>query len=65
MGPPRTPRASARPRRRSARIAYVILEAWESAQALKAHIAAPHMAAYAEKTRHLIASRAIHILTPM
>ncbi|MGO8798785.1 MAG: putative quinol monooxygenase [Roseiarcus sp.] len=44
---------------------YVILEAWESAQALKAHIASPHMAAYAEKTKHLIASRAIHILTPM
>jgi quinol monooxygenase YgiN len=43
----------------------VILESWESAQALKAHMVAPHMAAYAEKTKHLIASRTIHILTPM
>jgi quinol monooxygenase YgiN len=32
--------------------------------ALKAHAAAPHMAAYAAKTKELVASRAIHILKP-
>lgn len=42
----------------------VILESWESVEALKAHMAAPHMAAYAAKTKDLIASRALHILTP-
>ncbi len=31
---------------------------------LKAHGASPHMAAYAAKTKDLIASRAIHILAP-
>jgi quinol monooxygenase YgiN len=33
-------------------------------EALKAHAAAPHMAAYAGKTKEFIASRVIHILTP-
>jgi quinol monooxygenase YgiN len=33
-------------------------------EALKAHAAAPHMAAYGAKTRDLIASRVIHILSP-
>jgi quinol monooxygenase YgiN len=33
-------------------------------EALKAHAAAPHMAAYAAKTKEFIASRAIHILSP-
>ena len=42
-----------------------ILETWESAEALKAHIAAPHMAVYAAKTKDLIASRVIHVLTPV
>ena len=42
----------------------VIIEKWASAEALKAHAAAPHMLAYAERTRHLVASRAIHILDP-
>ena len=42
---------------------FIVLETWESAQALKAHMVAPHMAAYAEKTRPLVANRAIHILT--
>jgi len=39
-------------------------EKWESPDALKAHAAAPHMAAYAAKTKDFIASRAIHILQP-
>ena len=32
--------------------------------ALQAHAAAPHMAAYAAKTRDLLASRVIHVLAP-
>ncbi len=43
--------------------AFVVLESWESPEALAAHIAAPHMAAYGAKTRDLIASRAIHVLS--
>jgi len=41
-----------------------VIEKWESMDALKAHAAAPHMAAYAAKTRELVASRVIHILRP-
>ncbi|MXP64049.1 antibiotic biosynthesis monooxygenase [Roseomonas sp. M0104] len=43
---------------------FVVVEKWESPQALKAHGAAPHMAAYAAKTRDMIASRVIHVLSP-
>lgn len=42
----------------------VVIEKWASMDALKAHAAAPHMAAYAAKTKDLIATRLIHILTP-
>ena len=45
-------------------ITFVVVEKWESTDALKAHAAAPHMAAYGAKTRDLIASRVIHILSP-
>jgi len=45
--------------------ALVILEEWEDAEALKAHMTAPHMIAYAERTKDLVAGRAIHILSPM
>ena len=43
---------------------FVVIEKWESLDALKAHGAAPHMAAYAAKTKDMIDSRVIHILTP-
>ena len=43
---------------------FLVVEKWESMEALKAHAAAPHMAAYGAKTREMIASRVIHILTP-
>ena len=43
----------------------LVIEKWESMEALKAHAAAPHMAAYGAKTKELIASRVIHILTPV
>ncbi len=42
----------------------LVIEKWESMDALKAHAAAPHMAAYAAKTKDMIASRAVHILSP-
>jgi quinol monooxygenase YgiN len=45
--------------------AFVVVEKWESPDALKAHAAAPHMAAYAAKTKDSIASRVIHILKPV
>jgi quinol monooxygenase YgiN len=43
---------------------FVVIEKWESPDALKAHAAAPHMLAYAAKTRELIANRVIHVLSP-
>jgi quinol monooxygenase YgiN len=43
---------------------FVAIEKWTSAEALKAHAAAPHMAAYAARTKPMIASRTIHVLSP-
>ena len=43
---------------------FVVVEKWASLDALKAHAAAPHMKAYAEKTRDMIASRVIRVLSP-
>jgi quinol monooxygenase YgiN len=43
---------------------FVVIEKWESLEALKAHAAAPHMAAYAARTKEMIQSRVIHVLTP-
>lgn len=39
-----------------------VIEKWSDAEALRAHAAAPHMAAYAAKVKDLIASRGIHVL---
>ena len=44
--------------------AFVVIEKWESPEALRAHAGSPHMAAYAAKTRDLIESRVIHVLQP-
>ena len=43
---------------------FVVVEKWESMAALQAHAVAPHMRAYAEQTKELIARRAVHVLTP-
>lgn len=43
---------------------FAVIEKWASLDALKAHAAAPHMKAYAAKTREMIAERAVHVLTP-
>src|SRR3989304_2237588 len=40
----------------------LVVEKWESRDALKAHAAAPHMAAYGAKTKDFIAGRVIHVL---
>jgi quinol monooxygenase YgiN len=44
---------------------FLVIEKWDSMEALKAHAAAPHMAAYGAKTRDMITSRVIHILSPI
>ena len=43
---------------------FLVIEKWESMDSLKAHAAAPHMAAYGAKTKELIATRVIRILSP-
>ena len=43
---------------------FVVVEKWESLDALRAHAQAPHMAAYAAKVKDLLASRVIHVLQP-
>ncbi len=43
---------------------FVVIEKWRDAAALKAHAAAPHMAAYSGRVKDLIASRVIHVLAP-
>ncbi|HET6159603.1 MAG TPA: putative quinol monooxygenase [Dongiaceae bacterium] len=43
---------------------FVVVEKWENLAALKAHAVAPHMVAYAAKTKDLVAKRAVHVLTP-
>lgn len=41
-----------------------IIEAWESLEALHAHLKTPHMAAYREATRDLVKNVAIRVLEP-
>lgn len=41
---------------------YVVIEKWTSRETLKAHAAAPHMAAFGAKAKDLIAARAVHLL---
>jgi quinol monooxygenase YgiN len=43
---------------------FIVIEKWESPEALRAHAASPHMAAYAAKTREMIANRIVHVLQP-
>jgi quinol monooxygenase YgiN len=42
---------------------FVVVEKWETLEALQAHAAAPHMKTYGEKTKDLVAKRAVHVLT--
>ncbi len=41
-----------------------VLERWESLDALKAHLAAPHMAKYRERVKDLVADVSLQILEP-
>jgi quinol monooxygenase YgiN len=41
----------------------VIVEKWANIDALRAHVAAPHMRAYAEKTGELVTGRVIRVMT--
>ncbi len=43
---------------------FVVIEKWESPDALRAHAASPHMAAYGAKTKDMLAGRVIHVLNP-
>jgi quinol monooxygenase YgiN len=43
---------------------FFVIEKYQDLEALKAHAASPHMAAYGAKTKDWVASRVIHILSP-
>ena len=43
--------------------AFMVIEKWESLEALQAHARSAHMAAYAAKTKEMIASRVVHVLS--
>jgi quinol monooxygenase YgiN len=42
----------------------VIVEKWESLDALRAHLQAPHMATYRERVKDLVAGAQLQILQP-
>ena len=42
---------------------FAVVEKWESAEALRAHVATPHMADYAKRSTPLIAKRVLHVLS--
>ncbi len=44
--------------------AVVVVEKWESLDALKAHLVAPHMKTYREKVKDMVAGTKLHILEP-
>ena len=41
---------------------FVVVEKWESMDALRAHAIAPHMKTYANQVKDLTVNRAIHVL---
>ncbi len=43
---------------------FVVIEKWQDAAALAAHAASPHMQAYWASVKDMLASRAIHVLSP-
>ena len=44
---------------------FVVVEKWQDMESLRAHAAAPHMAAYSAATKGWVANRTIHILSPV
>ena len=43
---------------------FVVVEKWANMDALKAHAASPHMAAYGAKVKDMMAARVIHVMAP-
>ncbi len=43
---------------------FVVIESWESIDALKAHGAAPHMSAYRKATKEMVAGSVVHVMSP-
>jgi quinol monooxygenase YgiN len=43
---------------------FIVVEKWAGPEALRAHMEAPHMAAYGAKTKDMVAQRLLHILSP-
>ncbi|MFC4271088.1 antibiotic biosynthesis monooxygenase [Sneathiella chungangensis] len=43
---------------------FAVIEKWESMDALMAHAVSDHMKAYGAKTKDMLESRTIHVLTP-
>lgn len=43
---------------------FVVIEKWASMDALQAHAASAHMAAYAAKVKPILANRVIYVLSP-
>ena len=43
---------------------FVVIEQWETADALRAHSGSVHMAAYAAKVKDLLADRRVYVLEP-
>jgi len=43
---------------------FVVVEKWESAEALQAHAVAPHMLAYAAKVKDDLSTRIVYVLQP-
>ncbi len=41
---------------------FMVVEQWESAEALGAHAASPHMAAYGASVKEMVASLVVHVL---
>lgn len=44
---------------------FVVVEKWESMEALKAHAVAPHMLAYGAKVKEMTAKRQIYVMDPV
>ncbi|TNE33907.1 MAG: antibiotic biosynthesis monooxygenase [Alphaproteobacteria bacterium] len=44
--------------------AFAVIEKWASMDALMAHAGSDHMKAYGKKTKDLLESRVIHVLSP-
>ncbi|NJO37986.1 MAG: antibiotic biosynthesis monooxygenase [Rhizobiales bacterium] len=42
---------------------FVVVEKWTSLEALKAHSKAPHMAAYGQKVKDMLADRRIYVMS--